>query len=121
MDPFRPAPGGLQRPAPLGAQQTLGLNTEGAGPAQPAPDGDLQDAIARLWRHEGRGLIPAAQDEHPPRPPLPLPPFSLSLHPYKQADSTQRQSHTQGAGFSLSTFPVFTRMLMADQCVLGFN
>ena len=48
MDPFRPAPGGLQRSPSLGAQQTLGLDAEGAGPAQPAPDGDLQDAVARL-------------------------------------------------------------------------
>lgn len=55
MDPFRPAAGGLQRSPPLGAQQTLGLNTEGTGPAQPAPNGHLQDAIARLWTQEGQG------------------------------------------------------------------
>lgn len=53
MDPFCPAAGGLQRSAPLGAQQTLGLDAKGAGPAQPAPNGHLQDAIARLWGHEG--------------------------------------------------------------------
>lgn len=57
MDPLCPAPGGLQRSSPLGAQQTLGLNTEGASPAQPAPNGDLQDAIARLWRHERQGCL----------------------------------------------------------------
>lgn len=113
MDPFCPAPGGLQCSPPLGAQQTLGLNTEGTGPAQPAPNGDLQDAIARLWRHEGPGLMPAAQHEQTPSV---IPTFLTAAASQETAASTQHQSHRQGAEALPYCFPCFhVDAHMADQ------
>lgn len=50
MDPLGSTAGRLEGPAPLGAEETFGLDAEGAGPTQPVPPGHLQDAVTRLWR-----------------------------------------------------------------------
>lgn len=48
MDPLGSTAGRLEGPAPLGAEETFGLDAEGAGPTQPVPPGHLQDAVTRL-------------------------------------------------------------------------
>lgn len=118
MDPFCPAAGGLQCSPPLGAQQTLGLDTESAGPAQPAPNGHLQDAIARLWGQEGQGLT-----QQPKMNILPdlLHHSHLSHCRCIPINSRLNAATDRELKLFLATFPVFTWMLTADQCVLAFN
>lgn len=48
MHPLGPTARGLHRSSLLGTQQTLGLNAQGARPAQPAALWDLEDSIAGL-------------------------------------------------------------------------
>lgn len=48
VHPLGPAAGGLHRSSFLGTQQTLGLNAQGARPAQPAALWDLEDSVAGL-------------------------------------------------------------------------
>lgn len=51
MDPLGTAPGRLHSTTLLGTQQTLGLNAERAGPAQPAAFRHFQDPITCLCSH----------------------------------------------------------------------
>lgn len=54
VDPLGPAAGGLHGSALLGAQQTLGLQPQGARPAQPAALWDLEDSVAGLGKPRQR-------------------------------------------------------------------
>lgn len=69
----------------------------------------------------GTRVNPAAQDEHPPRPPPSPSPFSLPLHPNKQQTQGRTKATDRELKLFLAIFPVFTCMLTADQCVLAFN
>lgn len=57
MDPLGSTAGRLEGPAPLGAEETLGLDAEGAGPTQPVPPGHLQDAVTRLQDPEKKKSV----------------------------------------------------------------
>lgn len=57
MDPLGSTAGGLEGPAPLGAEETFGLDAEGAGPTQPVPPGYLQDAVTRLQDPERKKMF----------------------------------------------------------------
>jgi len=51
MDPLGATPGRLHGTTLLGTQQTLGLDTKCARPAQPAAFRHLQDPVTRLYSH----------------------------------------------------------------------
>lgn len=54
MDPLGSTAGGLEGPSSLGAEQTLGLDAQSAGPTQPVALRHLQDAVAGL--QEGKAV-----------------------------------------------------------------
>lgn len=59
MDPLGSTAGGLEGPSSLGAEQTLGLDAQSAGPTQPVALRHLQDAVAGL--QEGNVRIVTVQ------------------------------------------------------------